>query len=199
MAEQLLLYISAAPQLRAERDMLARLISNVPTSLGWNIQQTPASTDREPDLDAAQRAHLFMLILGSDIQAPMGLEWMAAQRSGVPTLLWYHANAPQTQAAIGFMRLAAKHARWLPFTNTGDLCRQVMRQIVEHLVARRDAYRLDDAEIDRLHAWSASTDVQSYSSGQGRSVADASAVVLSVERFTPSQGKLIGASDQARD
>ncbi len=192
MAEQLLVYISAAPQSRAERDLLARLISEVPTSLGWSIQQTPTSPDRAPDLEAVRRAHLFMLILGSDIQAPMGLEWMAARQTGVPTLLWYHAGKHQTQAAQGFMRMAARFERWQAFTDTSDLCHQVMRQIVDHLVKRRDAYQLDEAEVQRLRAWSAAANVQAYSAEQGRSVANASAVVLSVERFTPSGGRLIG-------
>ena len=165
---------------------------DVPTSLGWTIRQTPTSRD-EPELDMVRRAHLYALILGNDIQAPVGLEWQAAQQSGVTTLLFYHAALRQTRAAQSFMRLAAQKARWHAFCDLDDLCRQALRHMVDHLLAQRIAYALDDAEVERLRAWRAKLDALKFTAAQGRSVAGAGAVVIGVERFLPSQGKLIGA------
>ena len=40
MIHKLRLYISAAPDLSLERDLLVRSITEIPTLLGWTIKQT---------------------------------------------------------------------------------------------------------------------------------------------------------------
>jgi hypothetical protein len=99
MVDKLRLYISAAYDLRFERDVLARAIAEIPTSLGWTITQTPGP-DQEANLDAVVQADVHLLILGSDIQAPVGLEWSTARRAGKQvSLLYKSSNAPDASSS----------------------------------------------------------------------------------------------------
>ena len=194
MIDKLKLYISAAPDLRLERDALARAVAEIPTSLGFTITQTPAS-DREPDLDAVVEAHLHLLMIGSDIQAPVGLEWATARRNGKPVTLLYKSSALHTQAAHAFMRDLTKMGTWRAFGDTTQLRRQVLRLIVDHLLTQRVRYEIGEDEAATLRDWrKALDDTQKRETGDVPSGADESAVILTTERFVPSGGKLLRGS-----
>ena len=72
MADRLLLYISAASDLRAEREVLGRAVTEVPVSLAWRVVHSPGG-DEPVDVDAVSRADVHLLLLGGDIRAPVGL------------------------------------------------------------------------------------------------------------------------------
>lgn len=74
MPNRILLYISAAPDLALERETLSKAIIELPTSLAWRIKQTPGP-DEKLDAQAAARADVHVLIMGSDIRAPVGAVW----------------------------------------------------------------------------------------------------------------------------
>ena len=100
MADRVLLYISAASDLALEREVLSRAITEIPTSLGWRITQTPIG-DEPLDLEAAAQADLHLLILGGDIRAPVGVEWLAARRAGrIPTLFLKAPTTPRLQRSL---------------------------------------------------------------------------------------------------
>ncbi|MFN4294674.1 MAG: hypothetical protein ACK4JD_11125 [Thermoflexales bacterium] len=195
MVDKLRLYISAAPELRFERDLLARAVAEIPTSLGWTITQTPGA-DREPDLDAVTRANVHLLILGSDIQAPVGLEWATARRAGNPVALFYKSSALQTQAAQAFVREAAKFSRWQGFSDAFELRRRALRLLVDHILAHGARYEISAAEAETLRAWRKALDAKAkdrQAVDDTRGGAEQSAVILTTERFTPSEGKLLRA------
>ena len=80
-----IVYISAASDLMAEREALARLIAELPVTLSWRIVQTPIRAEI-PDLEALPAADLYFLIMGGDIRAPVGLEWLTAERAQRPVI-----------------------------------------------------------------------------------------------------------------
>ncbi len=93
MADQVLIYISAASDLGFEREVLGRAITEIPTTLAWRILQTPLNAE-EPDLSSLARADVHMLLLGTDVRAPVGVEWLAARRTGhLPTLFLKNGSA----------------------------------------------------------------------------------------------------------
>jgi hypothetical protein len=191
MIDKLRLYISAAPDLRFERDLLARSITEVPTSLGWTIHQTPGP-EREPDLDAVARADVHVLMIGSDIQAPVGLEWVTARRLGRGVSLLYKASIPQTQAAQAFVRDLARHGKWVGFDDAADLRKRVMRLLVDHILANTARYDIHANEVARLRDWRKSLDAMDKKGvDERRGGAEASAVILTDERFVPSEGRLL--------
>lgn len=189
------LYISAAPDLRFERDVLARAITEIPTTLGWTITQTPPAS-REPDLSAVRLADAHLLILGSDIQAPVGLEWAVARRAGKQVTLLYKSSVTQTQAAQAFVRDVTKHGQWRAFEDAAGLRSFTLKLLGDLLITNAGAYEMLPDEIDKLKAWRKTLDEKqnravsdmrpSTSSG-----ADADAIILTTERFVPSEGTLL--------
>jgi hypothetical protein len=192
MREGLLLFISAAPDLRLERNVIARAVTEIPTTLGWMIKQTPPA-NRESDLAAVARADVHLLLLGRDIQAPVGLEWATARRVGRAVALYVH-DVPQTQAASGFMREVNRRRHsdgpaWERFKHAHDLRLMVLRLLGEHLLAHVIDYDLADAEQSRLRAWlGALTDKPGPDL---RAADETGGVILSTERYVPKEGKLI--------
>ncbi|MDQ4076092.1 MAG: hypothetical protein M3220_07575, partial [Chloroflexota bacterium] len=103
MTEQVRLYISAASDLEGEREILGRAVTEIPVDLGWRIAQSPRRND-PVDEDAVVRADVHVLLLGSDIRAPVGLEWLAARRAGQQPLPFLKRDVRRTPAAMEFIR-----------------------------------------------------------------------------------------------
>ena len=93
MADQVNLYVSAAADLEHEREILGRAVTEIPVTLGWRIVQSPLRDD-PVDLVAVVEADVHLVIMGGDIRAPIGREWMAARRAGRPLPARQAAQAP---------------------------------------------------------------------------------------------------------
>jgi hypothetical protein len=190
MADQVLLYISAALDLEPEREVLGRAVIEVPVSLGWRIVQSPRR-DEPADLDAVVQADVHLLLLGGDIRAPIGQEWLAARRAGRRPALFLKQEVLRTPAADNFVRYVEEQATWRPFEDAADLRRQVLRLLAEHLAHHAAHYALFPADLARLQAWQVG--LQALPSGldeSGRGTGESS-VVLSPERYAPSEGILL--------
>lgn len=190
MRESLLLFLSAAGDVRFERDVTARAVTEIPTTLGWTIRQTP-SANRETDLEAVVRADVHVLILGRDIQAPVGLEWHSARRYGRSVHL-FAQDVLRTQAANGFMREATKHGAWTTFEDAIDLRRRVLELLGDHLLARSDEYEIGADEREKLRAWRIALAPRRID--DARAADDSGGVILSVERYVPREGVLLAGS-----
>ena len=192
MADRILIYISAASDLMDEREALGKLIPEVPTSLGWRVVETPLD-DREADLDAVVEADLHLLLLGSDVRAPVGLEWQVARRAGRRPVLLLKQDVLRTQAGEAFARELSRHADWHPFKDTLDLRRRASVLFVDHIIDQVDYYAILPEEIGRLREWKKeSAKARSRPANETQGGAGKGGVILSAERFVPSQGKLIG-------
>jgi hypothetical protein len=199
MADTVRLYISAAPHLHLEREVLSRATTEVPTTLAWRIVQTPAPGE-PADLEAAANADLHILVMSDDIQAPVGAEWHAAWRAGRTSVLFLRKNVPRTPAGMAFVREMERRALWRLYEDAADLRRQVLDLLVEHILTSAAYYELSAAEAERLSEW------QAQLRAATRQVVDptiggagASSVVLSVERYVPSEGQLVEPPAPAND
>jgi len=197
MADRVLLYISAASDLVPEREVLNRAIAEIPTSLGWRIIQTPVA-DEPLDLEAAAQADLHLLILGGDIRAPVGAEWLAARRSGhMPTL--FLKQSAHTPAALFFIRDLERYAAWRPFDDAADLRRQVLALLVEHILNHAIHYQINPDEFEKLRTWRKQLETsEKQPVDKTRRGAGASSVILSPERVISSEGKLVGETKSKR-
>ncbi len=191
MADRILLYISAAADLVLEREVLGRAIVEIPTSLGWRITQTPVAEERL-DLEAVATADVHLLLMGADIRAPVGAEWWAARRAGRLPTLFLKQQVHHTLAGLVFIRDLERYAGWRPFVDTADLRRQVLALLTEHIVNHAAGYRISPDESARLRAWQKQQVTDKKSVDERRGGAGASSVILSTERFTPSEGQLVG-------
>ncbi len=193
MTDRIRIYISAASDLMDERETLNRLIPEIPTSLGWRVTQTPLD-GRDVDLNAVAGADVHILLLGGDVRAPVGLEWQAARRAGRMPALFSRREGLRTQAGEAFARELARYGEWRAFKDTPDLRRQVAALLGDHLIASAARYAILPDEIERIRAWRktlARAKPDDSRAAGDKGVADAGGVILSDERFTPSQGRLI--------
>jgi hypothetical protein len=181
------IYISAASDLMAEREALARMIAALPVTLAWRILQTPLTEADPLDLDALGIADLYLLVMGSDIRAPVGLEWLTAQRVRRSAFTYLKRGVPRTPAAQVFINDA--RLAWQLFNDAADLSRRVREVLAEHLISHAVRYALAPDELAALESLPG-PDTPKVQTGQGEE-AGHSAVILSRERFEPSGGIIV--------
>lgn len=191
MADVLLLYISAAANLELEREVLNRSITEIPTTLAWRIVLTPL-TAGEPDLHAIADADVHLLLLGSDVRAPVGVEWLAARRAGHMPTLWLSASVAHTQAAQAFAHELGRYATWHRYADVAELRRQVLLHLTQHILSHRKHYGLSDKEYETLNTWRKELAGKKRDKvDQTRGGAGDSGIILSAERYIPTDGVLL--------
>jgi hypothetical protein len=181
------IYISAASDLMAEREGLARMIAHLPVSLTWQVIQTPLGQERL-DLSWLDRAELHILVMGGDIRAPVGLELYAAREAGCPTIAFIKRNIVRTTAGDIFSR--DSRLSWQPFTGSTDLSRQVQQRLSDHLLSRALHFSLTLAEIEQLETLRQQKSGPASETSTGTE-AGHSALILSTERYTPREGVIV--------
>jgi len=192
MADRILLYISAASDLALEREVLSRAIVEIPTSLAWRIKQTPVG-DEALDLEAVAVADVHLLLFGGDIRAPVGAEWLAAQRAERLPTLFLKQDTPHTPAGQVFVRDMERLGHWRTFGDVAELRRQVLALLTEHILTHAARYRISPEEFEKLRTWQKQLEsAEKKSVDKTRGGAGAGSVILSTERFTPTGGKLVG-------
>ncbi|GAB4531516.1 MAG: hypothetical protein Kow0063_10870 [Anaerolineae bacterium] len=181
------IYISAASDLMAEREALARMIAALPVKLAWRILQTPLTEVDHLDLEALESADLYLLLMSSDIRAPVGLEWLMARRAGQSAITFLKRGVLRTPAAQVFINDVG--TAWRFFQDAADLSHQVQILLAEHLLHHAVRYSLTPAEVAELEALPTSGTVPEHIS-KGQEAAH-SAVILSRERYEPSGGVVV--------
>lgn len=185
-----IIYISAAPNLMAEREALAQMVAALPVTLAWQIVQTPA--EAEPiDAEALQVADLHFLVMGADIRAPVGLELHTAQRANLPVIAFLKQGVAFTPAGEVFTRQT--QLKWRRFANAAHLSQQVQRIIIEHLLHYAIQYTLTPTEVQQLESLLI-TDTAREQTIEGEGTGH-SAVLLSRERYTPSEGIILDGAE----
>jgi hypothetical protein len=191
MVDEVILYISAAQDLQYERDLIGRAVTEVPVSLGWRVEQTPHG-EKPPDLEAVAHADIHLLLLGSDIRAPVGLELLAARRSGRRPVFLMKKETMHTPAAEVFRREISKRETWQTFKGISELRYQVLDLLAEHLLDQAPRYALRPAEYENLKSWHEELEkARKKPVEETRGGAGESGIIISTERYIPSEGVLI--------
>lgn len=141
MTTRVRLFISAGPAEEPARELLGRALAELPVNVGWVIKRTP-------DVDTVAECHLFVLLLGSDIVAPVGLELWWALRTEKP-ILAYAAGISRTPAGHVFWQENAL-LDWTRYADLPGLRRAFVRDISRFLLAYSDRYGLTPLEAERL-------------------------------------------------
>jgi hypothetical protein len=180
------IYISAAADLMAEREALGRMIAGLPVTLAWRIVQTPLGA--EPlDLEAVRQADIYLLLLGGDIRAPVGLEWHTAAYARRPISAFLKQGLARTLAGQAFVRDTG--VEWQPFSDAANLRRRVERLLAEFLLRRAVRFTLTPLEVEQLTALlKPETETGQPVGGEGTGH---SAVILSRERYLPGEGVIV--------
>lgn len=191
MADEVLLYISAAGDLEIERSLLSRAITEIPVTLGWRIMLSPLRGEAA-NLGMVEQADFHLLLMGSDIRAPIGLEWFLARRSGRSPVPFLKQGILRTPAAQEFIRTVEEHKIWFSYKDSSDLRHQTLLHLGAYLSQHAIHYALRPTELERLESWrdelkkTSAEKVEESKGGTGES-----SVILSPERYIPSEGILI--------
>ena len=191
MVDEVILYISAAQDLQVERDLIGRAVTEIPVSLGWRVEQTPHG-EKPPDLEAVAHADVHLLLLGGDIRAPVGLELLAARGSGHTPVFLMKKDAMHTPAAEVFRREISKRETWQTFRDISELRYQVLDLLAGHLLDQAPRYALRPAEYENLKSWREVLEkAKKEPLEETRGGAGESGIIISTERYVPSEGVLI--------
>jgi hypothetical protein len=144
MPTQVRLFVSAAPDLDPARELLGRELAELPINVGWVIKRTP-------DVDSVAECHLFVILLGSDIWAPLGLELYWARRTEKP-ILSYKVAIPPTPAGHVFWQ-ENHDLGWTNFADLPALRRAFVRDIGRFLLEHSERYGLTLLEVETLTAY----------------------------------------------
>ena len=149
MGDQILLYISAVSDLKNERELISRAIPEIPVTLRWRIVLSPKYGDIV-DKDAIANADVYVLMLGSDIQAPVGYELRVAQQSGSQMLLLLKEGVKRTSAARNFIRFVEHYFSWDRFSEGSTLRYKVYNLLANHILEHKTYYALSREEYEQL-------------------------------------------------
>jgi hypothetical protein len=144
MATRVRIFISAAPGEESAREQLGRALAELPVNIGWVIKRTP-------DVDSVPECHLYVLVLGRDIWAPVGLELWWARRTEKP-ILAYAAEATRTPAGQAFLH-ENLFLDWRRYADLHALRRAFLRDISRFLLAHPDRYGVTVVEAETLRGF----------------------------------------------
>jgi hypothetical protein len=192
MVDILHLYISAAHDLEKERESLSRAIAEIPVTLGWRVIQSPLHGELL-NTDAIAQADVHLLLLGSDIRAPIGLEWRLARRARRLPAVFLKQGVVRTMAALEFIRYIEEQTPWRKYLDIADLRQQTLRFLADHILAQVEYYSLRSDEYEKLTSWRKELNSPEPKSPALHGGIGESSVVLSPERYIPSEGVLIQA------
>lgn len=191
------LYISAADDLQLERDLLSRIVTKIPVTLGWQIHFSPIGKKALVEKFIAE-ANLHILILGTDIRAPIGYEWHLSHNLRRKPILFIKSGIARTPAAADFHRSLSKFENWHQFQDLSELRLTSLEYIGQFILDQAKFFSLGSEEYERLSEFLnkiEEDEPEEFDSYQ--SVAGEDSVILSRERFVPRDGVLIQAPDES--
>jgi len=202
--DTLLLYVSAAKDLVPERDLVGRCVTEIPVSLGWKISFSPLK-EKQIDTNMIRQADIHILMLGQDIRAPIGYEWVLSRRVNRNPILFLKKKVPRTPAARDFIRTLKDFSIWHKYEDHTDLRHQILVMISKYILTNANIFALRSLEHEILTDWTkeledgAPEQIDETQGGAGES-----SVIISAERFVPKDGVLINpkkddAVEQRRD
>jgi hypothetical protein len=149
MPKELGLYVSASEEMDAECELVGQLLARITRSVRWTIKRTPRSFEfGNPDLEQLRHSHFYLLLLGMDISAPIGVEWQAARQEHLPMLAYRNVATLASPAATIFAREASSN--WLPYRSPQEFGRLFERDLASRLIEGTPGYGLDLADIEEL-------------------------------------------------
>jgi hypothetical protein len=186
MATRARLFVSGGPDQESAREMLGRALAEMPVNVGWVIKRTP-------DVDSVAESHLYLLFLGADIWAPVGLELWWAQRTEKP-ILAYGADLLRTPAGRVFYQENA-WLIWKRFSDLPHLRRLVLADLGQFLLSHAERYGLTRIEAEALRGFMTKLDKPEPAAIPAKARgAGGGGVILAPGKDEPPGARLVGES-----
>ena len=150
MAEKrLAIYVSASAEMDVECELLGQLLADVPRSVKWSIKRTPSRRERQnPDVEGLRASQFYLILLGMDITAPVGVEWLAARNADLTTFAFRKVDRTPSPAAAFFARDSG--ISWVLYQTPQEFIRRFERALIGQLIGGTPGYGLELADIEEL-------------------------------------------------
>lgn len=188
MADTLKLYVSAANDLPDEREVIGQMVTEIPVTLGWQINLTPAGKNTFSE-NTFLHVDYHLLIFGEDIRAPVGYELHLSRRLGRRPPLFVKNNIPRTIAGTEFLRHSASTLDLVFYNSLAEFRMLVLRSIGTFIIGQADHFQLKSQEYENITNFIGSleeVDTQLLDHVTGED-----SIILTRERYFPKDGVLI--------
>jgi len=149
MVVALSLYISASPEMDAECELVGQALAQMSRTIHWTIKRTPSpGSVGDLDWEVLQTCELYLILLGMDVMAPMGVEYEMMQRRGVRCFAYLNRSATASPAASYFGRHA--RAQWNAYKTAHEFARDFEQALITELIQGTPGYGLGLPEIEAL-------------------------------------------------
>jgi hypothetical protein len=145
------LFASSSPDLTAEREALGQAVAELPISVSFEIMHTRPGegADINKALAFIEQCDLYVIVLGADFAAPMGIEWQRSQEALKPTLAYakQELHSPSAQKLLRESGIA-----WTPFELPQALKTHATQALAQMLLDQGEMFGLHVKDIDGLLA-----------------------------------------------
>jgi hypothetical protein len=189
MAETLRIFVSATRDLEAARALIGRTLAELPVQIGAEIRRTPVEGISFDNLfELISNVDRVYFLLGRDITAPSGAEWLLALRLE-RDILPLRLAAPRTLAANEFLRIAP--VEWIDFANQRHLAQLIGIDLIDRLIHPKNRYGLSLNEIELLRLrWAQIKEGMVTTIGEAGG-AEGGGILLDRERIETEEGLLL--------
>jgi hypothetical protein len=144
------LFVSSSPDLAPEREALGQAVAELPISVGSEIKHTPRPGEGAGEaLAFLDRCDLYLVVLGADFAAPMGLEWREALSAGKPVLAYrkHVLHSPSAQKLLREWDVA-----WKEFESAQELKAHATQALAQAVLDRGEQFGLHVDDVEGLLA-----------------------------------------------
>jgi len=147
--KRLAIYVSASPEMDVECELLGQLLADLVKSVKWHIGHTPPHGRNEnPDLEALRSSQFYLILLGMDITAPIGVEWRAARKANLTTFAFRKMDRTPSPAAAVFARDSG--ISWRIYHTPQEFILRFERALITQIMEGTPGYGLDLTDIEEL-------------------------------------------------
>lgn len=192
MVDTLKLFISAANDLPDERELIGQIVTEIPASLGWQINLTPIGkyTGKK---DLLLDADYHLIIFGEDIRAPVGYEWHISRTTGRKPPFFIKNNIPRTISGGEFLKRLSKYPSQFSYSSLAELRRLVLTNIGQYIITWAEHFQIKSLEFEQITNFIEG--LEDVEPNILDNVTGDDSIILTRERFMPKNGVLIQLPD----
>ncbi len=149
-SSRLRIFVSTGPDLEAEREVVGETIASLPVSAGWVIKYTPSRGEPPRAVfEAVAASQFYVLLMGTDIRAPVGSELHVARQEH-KHILALLKDAPRTPAARVFVKDAS--LEWQHFRDESELGFLLLDALAKQILDNALVYGITPVDWETLSA-----------------------------------------------
>lgn len=193
MVDTFKLFISAANDLPDERELVGHLVTEIPVTLGWQLNLTPMGKNAE-NKDLILDADYHLIIFGEDIRAPIGYEWHISRNAGRTPPFFIKTNIPRTIAGGDFLKRISRYPLLNSYASLAEFRKLVLTNIAQHIIKYADLFEIKSLELENVSNFI--DELEDVEPNLLDNVTGEDSIILTRERFMPKNGVLLQSPDE---